>query len=107
MTINPTNWLMLFWPHMLRAFRAPTMGEMYNDSKHFSIGRSIPTIGCQTRTYVRKLTKLRSTVLGYSFDDLMLSNDALEFKASYFGYQSEKIISPRPSISGGGDNYVV
>ena len=38
MTINPTNWLMLFGSYA-QAFRAPTMGEMYNDSKHFSIGR--------------------------------------------------------------------
>ena len=38
MTINPANWLMLFGSYA-QAFRAPTMGEMYNDSKHFSIGR--------------------------------------------------------------------
>ncbi len=64
MTINPTNWLMLFGSYA-QAFRAPTMGEMYNDSKHFSIGRFYTNYWCQTRTYVRKLTKLRSTVLGY------------------------------------------
>ncbi|VDZ88666.1 TonB-dependent heme/hemoglobin receptor family protein [Lelliottia amnigena] len=36
-TVTPADWLMLFGSYA-QAFRAPTMGEMYNDSKHFSIG---------------------------------------------------------------------
>ncbi len=38
LTVSPTDWLMLFGSYA-QAFRAPTMGEMYNDAKHFSIGR--------------------------------------------------------------------
>lgn len=35
-SVTPTDWLMLFGSYA-QAFRAPTMGEMYNDSKHFSM----------------------------------------------------------------------
>lgn len=37
MTINPTDWLMIFGSYA-QAFRAPTMGEMYNDALHFQMG---------------------------------------------------------------------
>lgn len=32
-SITPTDWLMLYT--LTQAFRAPTLGEMYNDAKHF------------------------------------------------------------------------
>lgn len=33
-SITPTDWLMLYTSYA-QAFRAPTIGEMYNDAKHF------------------------------------------------------------------------
>lgn len=62
LTVAPTDWLMLFGSYA-QAFRAPTMGEMYNDAKHFSIGRFTPTTGCRTLTCARKPTKHRNTDL--------------------------------------------
>lgn len=62
LTVAPADWLMLFGSYA-QAFRAPTMGEMYNDAKHFSIGRFTPTTGYLTLTCARKPTKHRNTDL--------------------------------------------
>ncbi len=69
------------------------MGEMYNDSKHFSIGSFYTNYWCRTRTCVRKLTKPGEFGFGLRFDDLLLANDALEFKASYFDTKAKDYIS--------------
>ncbi|BBU80013.1 hypothetical protein EIMP300_14130 [Escherichia coli] len=98
MTINPTNWLMLFGSYA-QAFRAPTMGEMYNDSKHFSIGRFYTNYWVPNPNLRPETNETQEYGFGLRFDDLMLSNDALEFKASYFDTKAKVIISPRPSIS--------
>lgn len=92
MTINPTNWLMLFGSYA-RAFRAPTMGEMYNDSKHFSIGRFYTNYWVPNPNLRPETNETQEYGFGLRFDDLMLSNDALEFKASYFDTKAKDYIS--------------
>ncbi|EDA0234458.1 TonB-dependent hemoglobin/transferrin/lactoferrin family receptor [Salmonella enterica] len=92
MTISPADWLMLFGSYA-QAFRAPTMGEMYNDSKHFSTGRFytnywVPNPGLRPET-----NATQEYGLGLRFDNLMLSDDALEFKASYFDTNAKDYIS--------------
>lgn len=92
MTINPTNWLMLFGSYA-QAFRAPTMGEMYNDSKHFSIGRFYTNYWVPNPNLRPETNETQEYGFGLRFDDLMLSNDALEFKASYFDTKAKDYIS--------------
>ncbi|MHD0457909.1 TonB-dependent hemoglobin/transferrin/lactoferrin family receptor, partial [Serratia marcescens] len=76
-SITPTDWLMLFGSYS-QAFRAPTMGEMYNDSKHFSIPMGPTTI---TNYWVPnpnlkpETNETQEYGFGLRFDDLMLADD--------------------------------
>ncbi|HEJ9120283.1 TPA: TonB-dependent hemoglobin/transferrin/lactoferrin family receptor [Serratia marcescens] len=94
-SITPTDWLMLFGSYS-QAFRAPTMGEMYNDSKHFSIPMGPTTI---TNYWVPNLNLKPETNetqeygFGLRFDDLMLADDSLQFKASYFDTKAKDYIT--------------
>ncbi len=97
MTINPTNWLMLFGSYA-RAFRAPTMGEMYNDSKHFSIGRFYTNYWVPNPNLRPETNETQEYGFGLRFDDLMLSNDAPNLKPATL-IPKRRITSPRPSIS--------
>ena len=90
MTVNPTDWLMVFgsWA---QAFRAPTIGEMYNDSKHFSAGPVtnyfVPNPNLRPET-----NQSQEAGFGLHFDDLLMASDALEFKASYFDTDAKNYI---------------
>ncbi|HGO9442452.1 TPA: TonB-dependent hemoglobin/transferrin/lactoferrin family receptor [Serratia marcescens] len=94
-SITPTDWLMLFGSYS-QAFRAPTMGEMYNDSKHFSIPMGPTTI---TNYWVPKpnlkpeTNETQEYGFGLRFDDLMLADDSLQFKASYFDTKAKDYIT--------------
>ncbi|EDS5055105.1 TonB-dependent hemoglobin/transferrin/lactoferrin family receptor [Salmonella enterica] len=92
MTISPINWLMLFGSYA-QAFRAPTMGEMYNDSKHFSIGRFYTNYWVPNPNLRPETNATQEYGFGLRFDNLMLSDDALEFKASYFDTNAKDYIS--------------
>ncbi|MFZ3618615.1 TonB-dependent hemoglobin/transferrin/lactoferrin family receptor [Leclercia barmai] len=91
-TVSPTDWLMMFgsWA---QAFRAPTMGEMYNDAKHFSIGRFYTNYWVPNPNLRPETNETQEYGFGLRFDDLMLANDALEFKASYFDTNAKDYIS--------------
>lgn len=85
-SITPTDWLMLFDSYS-QAFRAPTMGEMYNDSKHFSKSRGPTTLTDYWVPNPRLKPETNETQecgFGLRFDDLLLADDSLQFKASYF-----------------------
>ena len=82
MTINPTNWLMLFGSYA-QAFRAPTMGEMYNDSKHFSIGRFYTNYWVPNPNLRPETNETQEYGFGLRFDDLMLSNDCLLYTSLF------------------------
>ncbi|PJI68183.1 TonB-dependent hemoglobin/transferrin/lactoferrin family receptor [Serratia sp. TKO39] len=94
-SITPTDWLMLFGSYS-QAFRAPTMGEMYNDSKHFSIPMGPTTI---TNYWVPnpnlkpETNETQEYGFGLRFDDLMLADDSLQFKASYFNTKAKDYIT--------------
>ena len=80
-----------------QAFRAPTMGEMYNDSKHFSIPMGPTTL---TNYWVPnpnlkpETNETQEYGFGLRFDDLMLADDSLQFKASYFDTKAKDYITP-------------
>ncbi len=91
-TITPAEWLMLFGSYA-QAFRAPTMGEMYNDAKHFSIGRFYTNYWVPNPNLRPETNETQEYGFGLRFDDLLLANDALEFKASYFDTNAKDYIS--------------
>ena len=92
LTVSPTDWLMLFGSYA-QAFRAPTMGEMYNDAKHFSIGSFYTNYSVPNPNLRPETNETQEYGFGLRFDNLMLSNDALEFKASYFDTKAKDYIS--------------
>ncbi|MGO0764267.1 TonB-dependent receptor domain-containing protein, partial [Citrobacter freundii] len=83
LTVTPADWLMLFGSYA-QAFRAPTMGEMYNDAKHFSIGRFYTNYWVPNPNLRPETNETQEYGFGLRFDDLLMASDALEFKASYF-----------------------
>lgn len=90
-SVTPTDWLMMFgsWA---QAFRAPTMGEMYNDANHFPIGggrynKWVPNPNLRPET-----NETKEVGFGLRVDDLVLANDGLEFKASYFDTKAKDYI---------------
>lgn len=91
-TVTPAEWLMLFGSYA-QAFRAPTMGEMYNDAKHFSIGRFYTNYWIPNPNLRPETNETQEYGFGLRFDDLMLADDALEFKASYFDTNAKDYIS--------------
>ncbi len=91
-TITPAEWLMLFGSYA-QAFRAPTMGEMYNDAKHFYIGRFYTNYWVPNPNLRPETNETQEYGFGLRFDDLLLANDALEFKASYFDTNAKDYIS--------------
>lgn len=92
LSITPTDWLMLFGSYA-QAFRAPTMGEMYNDAKHFSIGSRYTNYWVPNPSLRPETNETQEYGFGLRFDDLMLADDGIEFKASYFDTKAEDYIS--------------
>lgn len=91
-SVTPTDWLMLFGSYA-QAFRAPTMGEMYNDAKHFSIGTRYTNYWVPNPNLRPETNETQEYGFGLRFDDLMLANDGIEFKASYFDTNAKDYIS--------------
>lgn len=91
-SVTPTDWLMLFGSYA-QAFRAPTMGEMYNDAKHFSIGSFYTNYWVPNPNLRPETNETQEYGFGLRFDDLMLANDGVEFKASYFDTNAKDYIS--------------
>lgn len=91
-TVTPADWLMLFGSYA-QAFRAPTMGEMYNDSKHFSISNFYTNYWVPNPNLRPETNETQEYGFGLRFGDLMLANDELEFKASYFDTHAKDYIS--------------
>lgn len=92
LSITPTDWLMLFGSYA-QAFRAPTMGEMYNDDLHFAIGRFYSNYWVPNPNLRPETNETQEYGFGLRFNDLMLGNDQLEFKASYFDTHAKDYIS--------------
>lgn len=92
LTVAPADWLMLFGSYA-QAFRAPTMGEMYNDAKHFSIGRFYTNYWVPNPNLRPETNETQEYGFGLRFDDLLMASDSLEFKASYFDTKAKDYIS--------------
>ncbi|MFS2223664.1 TonB-dependent hemoglobin/transferrin/lactoferrin family receptor [Pantoea sp. B65] len=92
LSVTPADWLMLFGSYA-QAFRAPTMGELYNDGVHFSfpgyVNRWVPNPNLRPET-----NATREAGFGLRFDDLLLAHDDIEFKTSYFDTKAQDYIYP-------------
>ncbi|WP_145525767.1 TonB-dependent hemoglobin/transferrin/lactoferrin family receptor [Yersinia rohdei] len=101
-SIMPTDWLMLFGSYA-QAFRAPTMGEMYNDSKHFSIpigrGRVITNYWVPNPNLKPETNETQEYGFGLRFNNLLLADDDLQFKASYFDTNAKDYISTKVNMT--------
>ena len=91
-SVTPTDWLMLFGSYA-QAFRAPTMGEMYNDARHFSIGSFYTNYWVPNPNLRPETNETQEYGFGLRFDDLLLANYGVEFKASYFDTNAKDYIS--------------
>lgn len=70
-----------------QAFRARTMSEMYNDSKYFLKYQGPTTLTNYWVLNLRlkpKINKIQEYGFGLRFDDLLLTDNGLQFKVSYF-----------------------
>ena len=103
-TYKPLEWLM-FFGNYAQAFRAPTLSELYVRGSHFSLPeipanpiRMTPFFPGGNNLFVPNpdLESERSTNteggIGFRFQDLLLNEDALKIKVSYFGIKSEDYI---------------
>ncbi|MBD2815762.1 TonB-dependent hemoglobin/transferrin/lactoferrin family receptor [Xenorhabdus sp. Flor] len=86
-SITPTDWSMLFASYS-QAFRSPTMGEMYNDSRHFPGNYWKPNPNLRPES-----NETQEYGFGLRFDELLTNNDGLKFKASYFDTKAKDYIS--------------
>lgn len=97
-SITPTDWLMLFGSYA-QAFRAPTMGEMYNDSKHFAIpirpGLTLTNYWVPNPNLKPETNETQEYGFGLRFSDLLMAEDDLQFKVSYFDTKAKDYISTR------------
>ncbi|HDL8240209.1 TPA: TonB-dependent hemoglobin/transferrin/lactoferrin family receptor [Yersinia enterocolitica] len=104
-TVNPTDWLMLFGAYS-QAFRTPTLAELYNNSPHFPLNYWTPNPNLKPESNVT-----REAGLGLHFDNLLADNDALKFKASYFHIDAKNRITSEVKVGfthfkfGPKDNY--
>ncbi len=92
MSVLPTEWLTLFASYS-EAFRAPTMGEMYNDSLHFSMGPTMNNYWKPNPNLRPETNATQEVGFGLRFDNLIMADDDLKFKASYFGTRAKDYIS--------------
>ncbi|WP_237386594.1 TonB-dependent hemoglobin/transferrin/lactoferrin family receptor [Xenorhabdus sp. Sc-CR9] len=86
-SITPTDWSMLFASYS-QAFRAPSMGEMYSDSRHYPGNYWIPNPNLRPES-----NATQEYGFGLRFDDVFVNNDGLKFKASYFDTKAKDYIT--------------
>ncbi len=90
-TITPTTWSMLFTSYS-EAFRAPSMGEMYNDSKHFEIPGWGVNRWVSNPNLKPESTRTLEYGAGLRFDDVLMARDGMQLKASYFDTKADDYI---------------
>ncbi|MDC9595476.1 TonB-dependent hemoglobin/transferrin/lactoferrin family receptor [Xenorhabdus anantnagensis] len=86
-SITPTDWSMLFASYS-QAFRAPSMGEIYNDSRHYPGNYWKPNPNLRPES-----NETQEYGFGLRFDDVLTNNDGLKFKASYFDTKAKNYIT--------------
>lgn len=95
-TIDPTDWLMLFGAYS-QAFRTPTLAELYNNSLHFST-RWFSNYWFPNPNLRPESNVTRETGFGVHFDNLFADNDSVKFKASYFDIHAKDRITNHVSM---------
>ncbi|CAQ83991.1 MULTISPECIES: TonB-dependent hemoglobin/transferrin/lactoferrin family receptor [Photorhabdus] len=90
-SITPTDWSMLFTSYA-QAFRAPTMKEMYNDSRHYPMGPGMNNYWIPNPNLRPESNETWESGFGLRFDNLLAENDELKFKASYFDTKAKDYI---------------
>ncbi|NRN28054.1 TonB-dependent hemoglobin/transferrin/lactoferrin family receptor [Photorhabdus heterorhabditis] len=103
-SITPTDWSMLFTSYA-QAFRAPTMKEMYNDSRHYSMGPGMNNDWIPNPNLRPESNTTWESGFGLRFGSLLAENDELKFKASYFDTKAKdyiklELINPLKKKSG-------
>ncbi|EMH0430744.1 TPA: TonB-dependent hemoglobin/transferrin/lactoferrin family receptor [Proteus mirabilis] len=98
-SITPTDWLMLYTSYA-QAFRAPTIGEMYNDAKHFDAPfPGVPTNYWRPNPNLKPETNSTTEYgFGFQFDDLLSNNDNLKIKAAHFNTRAKDYIDTDVAI---------
>ncbi|WP_174847605.1 TonB-dependent hemoglobin/transferrin/lactoferrin family receptor [Yersinia artesiana] len=92
-TVNPTDWLMLFGAYS-QAFRTPTLAELYNNSNHFAFNYWRPNPNLKPEHNVT-----REAGFGFQFDDLLADSDSMKLKASYFHIDAKDRITTEVTSS--------
>lgn len=91
-TLNPTDWLMLFGAYS-QAFRTPTLAELYNNSNHFWVNYWKPNPSLHPESNVT-----REAGFGLHFNSLLTDDDSVKFKTSYFAINAENRITPEVKL---------
>lgn len=100
LTLTPIDELMLF-ASWAQAFRAPTMGEMYNDSLHFAIGSRYSNFWVPNPHLRPETNATQEYGFGLQFHDLLLAEDSVELKASYFSTRAKDYIATQVDFAKG------
>ncbi|MFM1228736.1 TonB-dependent hemoglobin/transferrin/lactoferrin family receptor [Yersinia enterocolitica] len=102
-TVNPTDWLMLFGAYS-QAFRTPTLTELYNNSLHFDMW--IAKNYWQPNPNLKPESNVtREAGFGLHFDNLLADDDAVKLKASYFHIDAKDRITSEVHANPFGKNY--
>ncbi|MFC0179826.1 TonB-dependent hemoglobin/transferrin/lactoferrin family receptor [Thorsellia kenyensis] len=91
-SLTPVDWFMVYGSYS-EAFRAPSLSELYNDSKHFSIGPFYTNNWVPNPNLRPETNSTFEYGFGLRFDDLLLTDDEMSFKASYFDTKADDYIS--------------
>jgi hemoglobin/transferrin/lactoferrin receptor protein len=93
-TYAPVEWGFVF-ANIGKAFRAPTLTELYSDGIHFRLGpqianRFVPNPDLRPQTGIT-----HEAGFGLRFNDMLLAADTLRFKASVFRTEVSNLIDSR------------
>ncbi|SET49080.1 TonB-dependent hemoglobin/transferrin/lactoferrin family receptor [Thorsellia anophelis] len=91
-TYSPTHWLSLFTSYA-EAFRAPSLGELYLDSVHFSFGPNYTNYFIPNPNLRPEHNQTVELGFGLRFDDKLIQNDNFTLKLSYFDTKARDYIS--------------
>lgn len=91
-TINPIDWLMIYSAYS-EAFRSPTLSELYNDSQHFAMGPFYTNHWVPNPNLRPERNKTYEVGFGLRGDDLLIDNDNMSFKATYFDTDARDYIA--------------
>lgn len=92
LSITPVDWFMIYASYA-QAFRAPGLAELYNDSRHFSIGPFYTNNWIPNPDLKPERNDTQEYGFGLQFEDLMLADDVMQVKAAYFETKAKDYIA--------------